>query len=107
MAKLVTLGSLSIHKKSFYFNMGVAKNESKYLAINGKVGDRREQIVIFDNQLDAFMIELNRVYRTLRGNEPPLGVAAVSCGDCHDDQGIPLIGTGAPDEKCSTCGRQL
>jgi hypothetical protein len=115
MAKLELLGRVSINSKSFYFNKGTAKSGVKYLAINAKTGDRREQLVIFENQLAAFVAETNRVIALMLNNkqaEPvaAVAVAAVACEACHsleNEVWVPLRGTGDPDERCSTCGRQL
>ncbi len=109
MAKLVTVGSVSINGKTFYFNEGKAKSGVRYLAINARSGDRREQVVVFENQMAAFMQELTAVYKRLFGEEPVPG-AALPCEECHRLEGgvfLPMIGTGAPDELCEACGRQL
>jgi hypothetical protein len=111
MPKLMTMGSLSLNGKSFYFNKGTAKNGATFLALHGKTGDRREQVVVFDNQLDAFVLELNRVYRNMRNLEVPVpGAVATPCEECHrleNGEWGPILGTGDPDETCPACGRQL
>lgn len=111
MTKLQTLGTLSLNGKSFYFNRGHAKNGAGYLSINGTAGERRERLVVFDNQLPAFLAEMNRIGGIVLGTDvPETPFKEAPCEDCHVPVGgawTPIIGTGIPGETCQSCGRQL
>ena len=61
-----TLEKVSINGKTFFFNMGETAT-GKYLTIHGYAKGGKDHILVFENQLDAFVGALRRCALKIQG----------------------------------------
>lgn len=65
--KTDTMEKLTINGKTFFFNHGKTQKGDKFLMIYGYAGNRKDNLLVFENQLAAFIDTLQRAKLKLEG----------------------------------------